>query len=76
MENDWQIGVKTVQAKHSHLVDERQAAHRKRLQDAKHTLHEVINKRDIGIPQIDAMRKQIMAERDQSLQIARKIERQ
>jgi hypothetical protein len=66
-EHEWRMRVKTAQAKHSQLIDELQATHRKRLQDAKDALKARIDKRDTRIRQIDAMKAQIIAERDQAI---------
>jgi hypothetical protein len=66
-ENEWRTKVKTAQAKHSQLIDELQTNHRKRLQDARMALQEKENRRNERIRQIEAMKKQILAEREQAI---------
>jgi hypothetical protein len=67
IENEWTTRVKTAQAKHSQLVDELQTNHRKRLEDARTSLQKKQDRRNDRTRQIDAMKTQIIAERDQAI---------
>jgi WD40 repeat protein len=64
LEVEWNGRIKAAQAKHHQLVDELQATHRKRLQDARMELQRMNEKKQGRVRQIEEMRRQIAAERD------------
>jgi hypothetical protein len=63
-ENEWRTKIKQSQARHVQLIQELQSAHDKRFKSSEVLLHEVEDRKQIRIQQIEKMKLQIIVERD------------